>query len=344
MKNFNLSNIIRDNINEVSNFVINNIDNCKQTKNNFKLDCYCPYCQDPRKRLKMVINLDWANFKCYRCSESGSIIKLFKFYGIDNEFKDLLSEFNGLSTFNIQQFFKSGIALSEYRPQKKDNIDKKVNQFIKDMGLISINKLVAAKKYALNRLYNDINEIESYLVDDKYIYIPLIKNNQIISFMGRLYIDDPKFQKYLMFPILDDSPIGFFDDVLSNITSNTLYITEGYFDSFAINYSLANYVSICTFGKGKINNIIHDISQNFSYDTNVILTFDSIKKDKNIYESIVKFGEKLINILPKIHVCELPESDPSDILKNDGPIKLKEILEKYRTPFIKYKLKGKILK
>ncbi len=341
MKNFNLSNIIRENLSEIKHFIINNVDICKQTKSEMKLDCYCPYCQDPRKRLKMVINLDWANFKCYRCSESGSIIKLFKYYNIEDDFRELLSNFNGLSSFNIQQFFKSGIALSDYRPQKKDNTDKKITQFIKDKGLISINKMPKAKKYILERLYNDSNEIESYLVDDKYIYIPLIKNDQVVSFMGRLYVEDERCQKYLMFSVLNDYPVGFIDDVMSNITSNSLYITEGYFDSFAINYSMANYVSICTFGKGKINNIIKDISKNFSYDTTITLAFDSIKKDKDIYNSNIKFGDKLLKHFTKVYICELPDEDDfSDILKNKGPIILKQILEGHKIPFIKYKLKG----
>ena len=72
--------------------------------------------------------------------------------------------------------------------------------------------------------------------------------------------------------------IGFLDDVVSNMTSNSLYITEGYFDAYAINYTFDNYVSICTFGTSKYKTTLSKLAQNVPFDTNIFLTMDSFEK------------------------------------------------------------------
>jgi hypothetical protein len=49
-------------------------------------------------------------------------------------------------------------------------------------------------------------------------------------------------------------------------------------------------------------------------------------------------AEKLIKTFPNTLICSLEDNDPSDILKEKGPLQLKESLLKNAIPFIKYKL------
>ena len=54
-----------------------------------------------------------------------------------------------------------------------------------------------AYEYALSRVFNNEDEIANYLVDDLYIYIPIINNDKIVSYLGRRYIELPTIPRYI---------------------------------------------------------------------------------------------------------------------------------------------------
>ncbi len=342
MKKTLLNRLVVDHINEVRDFYIDNlnIDNVKSPANPYKIGIICPYCEDGRNRKKLTLNLDWGNFKCFRCGETGSLIRLLKHFNLDNEYIELLASFSNLSNFNIKALLRSNTALREMNVKTKDDTDNKVKEFIEKNGLLTINKLKSARTYALERVFNNEAEIESYLADDKYIYIPQLMNDKIVSFIGRLYNENTKAPRYSVHQLERNSiMIGFYDDVVTDFTNNSLYVTEGYFDAFAINYSFSCYNSICLFGKNKMKTNLKLLANSLPSNTKVHIVLDSFKKDKTIIKDSLQIGELMIQYFPYTNICELKDdNDPADMLKNNGPIYVKEKLTKSSIPFMKYKI------
>lgn len=330
--------IISNHLVDISNFFMSNFVNCQSISNKLnRLKANCPYCDYGENRQKLTINLDWGNFKCFKCEESGSLNKLLKYMHLDIEFVELLNSLTNLSLYDIRTILKSNSIIHKSESEIENENAIKVKKFIESNGLFNIKKLKSAYNYALKRTYGNFNEVESYLADDKYIYIPISTNDDIIAYMGRRYIDLDTISRYKMNVLEPDKPmISFLDDVTSNFSTNSIYICEGYFDSYAINYVFANYVSICTFGKTNINNTITELVKSFPTNTQIFLTFDSPKKDKEIYSSIISFGKKLIENFPNVFVIELDEGDPADLLAKYGALELKRILLKNRIPYLKY--------
>lgn len=335
--------IINDNVDKIRDFIFDNIppDNIRHTSytSREKITIKCPYCGDTRNKFKLVINLDWGNFKCFRCGESGSIIKLFKHLDIYQQFYDLISKLYNLSGFDISTIFKSATATT-YRESVDDGVSNEIKKFIKDRGLVDINKLSIAKEYALKRAYYNKEEIESYLADDKYIYVPIIIYDKIAAYMARRYINDDNIPKYITHIFNKKVPlIGFLDEVASNMSANDLYITEGYYDSYAINYAMTNYVSICIFGKNKISDIKRIIKY-FPADTNIYITLDSVAKDPNIIKDNIKIGNELSNYFTNIFIVNLIEGDPAEILEKYGSLYLRNYLKQKQNiiPYTKYKI------
>lgn len=335
--------IINDNILAVSSFFQTYIPDCKVGKTEAKIAVNCPLCDENRKRHKMVINLDWNNYRCFRCGESGSLFKFCKLFNIKNEFISLLSSLTSLSSFNILNLYKNSTVSGTIENDIEDesiNNNEYIKEFIAKNGLFEISEMPTAYKYAMTRAFNNKLEVESYLADDKYIYIPIVTDDAVVSYMGRLYIDIDNYPRYIIHQLLEDKMnIGFYDNVISNISNNSVYITEGYFDSYAINHAMSNYVSVCAFGKSKVVSVAEKLAMDLPSNTKVYLTLDSIKKDNKIAKDNIKYGKKISKIFSDLYIIELPDSDPADILQTKGSLELKRVLKDYSMPFIKYCIK-----
>lgn len=335
--------VISKHIDAVRDFTLHNIPECKTNPAKpYKIAIQCPFCGDSRKRYKLVINLDDGYYKCFRCGRTGSLLGIYNEFGVRNEFINLLS-----SISNVNQFSLVSLLRTAHVNSKTTNIEKETsneaNEFIQNNGLLPIKKLKTAYDYAMSRTYNNAVEVDSYYADDKYIYVPIVVDDTIVSFMARLYLDVEKCPRYIIHNVVKDSKlIGFYDEVLSNIASNSIYITEGYFDSLAINYAMSNYVSVCTFGKSKILSVIDELNKVLSNNTKIYLTFDSEVKDKNIVKENIKYGKEIIKKFPNLYIVELPDEDPADILRHKGPLELNRIINDRAIAYIKYKIKHTI--
>ena len=338
MKKNKINKLYQNYSREIREFLTTRINDVKLSESRpDKIGINCPYCNDFRHRHKLVVNIDWGNFKCFRCGETGVLTKLLKKLNLYSDFINLISSFSSLSVFNIETILKSNVVENNISQLSESENSKAVKDFIKLKGLISIDKITCARKYALERSYNNKEEIESYLCDEKYIYIPITMNDQVVAYMARLYLNMPEFPRYMFHVIDKKAPmIGFFDQVMGNFSSDSLYITEGYFDAYAINYSFNNYVSICSFGSNKVSSVVSELVKNFSEFTKIYLTLDSLNKDKNIYNHVFKFGNELKQYFPHLYVSVLPDSDPSEILHEKGPMFLKDLLKKSSVSYLKY--------
>lgn len=335
--------ILKGNKFEISNYLLSHIDGLRNspTKDD-KIELDCPYCADSkRKRFKMMINLDWGGrVKCYRCGKSVSIFTLAKKLGFYNDFVTFLQSLTTYNILDLKNIIRSNNIINNV--DEDNNVENTALKFVKEHELLTIDKLKIAYNYALSRVYNNKEEVEKYFADEKYIYIPITFNDEVITFIARIYNDDGHSLRYKIYNINNKvQPIGFIDDVIDNFSINELYITEGYFDAYAINYSMGNYVSIASMGKGKVDGIISVLSKYFPVNTKIYLTLDSIKKDKNIYENNIDFGTKLNKVFESVYIVNLPDGDPADILAQKGPVYLKRCLLNNSISLLKYKIRGK---
>jgi hypothetical protein len=184
-----------------------------------------------------------------------------------------------------------------------------------------------------------------YYADDQYIYIPIFKNKEIAAFIARLYINDNKLARYKNIQLNTNvSPIAFIDEIEENISSNTVYVTEGYFDAFAINDSFLNYKSVAIFSKSNTSKVISNLTSAIDTETKVVLTLDSLEKDKNILENIDILSNRLKEYFHNVYVCLLQYGDPNYIYVNKGPEELISILNTYTYSYVDYFKKRLITK
>lgn len=333
--------IIKNNKSEIINYLLSHIDGSRlsATKDD-KIELDCPYCMDNKhKRYKMMINMDWsAKVKCYRCGKSISIFTLAKKLNFYDNFIAFLQTLTSYNILDLKNIIKTNDIIKNVDEINPDNVS--LQNFIKEHGLLNISKLKLAYKYALSRVYNNKEEVEKYFADEKYIYIPITFEGKVVSFIGRSYIPDVYGRRFKTLTVVPGAQvIGFFDDALDCYGNNCIYITEGYFDAYAINYSMCNYVAISSMGKGKRDCVVQALATYFPASTKIYLALDSVEKDKEIYYSNIDFGKKLITSFESVYVINLPDSDPADILAKNGSLYLKKCLEDNTIPFLKYSLK-----
>ena len=124
--------IILNNVNDIKQFIASNISDCKVDKSPYKILINCPYCDKGKHKHKMIINLDWGNYRCYKCEEQGSISKLMKIFNLYDKFLDLLASLNDISIYNIKTMLRNNNAEQETLEVKVDEIsnDNIVKNFI----------------------------------------------------------------------------------------------------------------------------------------------------------------------------------------------------------------------
>ena len=117
-------------------------------------------------------------------------------------------------------------------------------------------------------------------------------------------------------------PVAFLDEVEENISSNILYITEGYFDAFAINSSFGDYCAIALFSKFDKYSLIQELVSAIPSETNIVILLDAYNKDSQIYFAIDRLYNKLKGYFANISMCLLKDHDPSYIFETQGPKEL----------------------
>lgn len=322
------------NISNITEFLYRLIPESKITKE-YKITCNCPYCTTDNNK-HLIINIDWNNFKCYKCGTSGSISKLCKEFNVYKEYFNFIKSNTKLSKYLTYSYIKN------IDSNVKSIKNKKIEEFISKNSLFNIKKVKTAYEYALERTMNNKLEISNYLANDNTIFIPIVENGEIIAYLGRKYNLDPNKleSKYFMEKINSDINVkfAFIDEVMNEIDTDDLYLCEGYFDSYAINYSMNKYCSLCLFGKTIKHEQLKFLQKNIPLSTNIILVLDSCKQSKRINKYILENMNKIKKYFNRIFVVSLPETDPNDILVNKGS----DVLIKYLTKYKKTELLFKV--
>lgn len=339
MKQNSIKDIVKNNEERVKQFINESL-TTKNGPTTEKILTNCPRCGGP---FKVTINLDWSNCYCHKCSTSWTLYNFFKEIGSASSFIELLEELTNLSNYDIF----SRIIVSNVHDVTSKQKESGFHKFIKDYGLFPISKLKIPYQYALSRTRNDKQEVSKYYADEKFIYIPITLDGDIKSFLCRSYINLDGSQRYKNISGSISSEydlinikhlMGFQDEVFSNIYSDTIYIAEGYFDSYSINAAFKDYVSICLFGKSLVNGIFEQIQNKISQHKKIVIVLDSAKKDKEIASSIIKLGKLFMKYYSNIYVSQLQSGDPNEIYTKLGKIVLKTEIRENMIPFIHFLL------
>lgn len=335
----NLQSIIQKNISKIVDFFKSNV-KVKVSPKADKIRINCPYCPVDYKHphgdqdYHLVLNLDWGIGKCFHCGIAKPIVAITKTLNIHSQYIELLQDITDFSYFDLQTLIRKD--LSEI--DRKNKIDTNLaSKYIKENHLSELSKNIEAKEYALRRTRNNFDEIESYYADSNYLYLPIFKNKITVAFIARRYTESKVLPRYKYIKLDDDAkPVAFVDEIEENISTDTVYITEGYFDALAINSSFGDYRAIAIFSKSNTTKVIDNLYPIISPDTKIVITLDSPDKDPYIFDSIDSLYKKMKDYFQNVNICVLKKHDPSYIFTEYGPQELIRQLEESTISSVKY--------
>ena len=272
-------------------------------------NCRCPICGDSQKNKSKARGYFYrvknnTNYKCHNC-------------GLNISFNNFLKQFDE-STHKeyIFEKFKEGHTGKNFSAETPEDIFKKAESskpifkpsvkidlpsaFDVDVSKNYLNTraIFNGKFYYAENFQEFVNTLKpGSFLNPKYgeqrIVIPLIKDNHLIGVQGRALSTNPV--KYLTI-MLDEDELKVYG--LDSVNTNeTIYVTEGPFDSTF----LRNSIAMCG----------SDVDLS-GYDYRFIFVFDNESRSKEIVSKIsktIKQGHKVV-IFPK----SIKEKDLNDMV------------------------------
>ena len=285
----------------------------KQGLYNFR----CPYCGDSQRHKNKARGYIYKykndhNFKCHNCGVSKSLSHFLKDF--DNTLHDqyVMERYkNGLTgkgsntadpTFNFQEpkFFKKN-----EDPEILKNFDlptlAELNK--EHPARVYVDKRKIPEKY-LNQLYfceefkkwtnTQKHTFESTAQDEPRIIIPLINKGTIIGFQGRSLKKNSKI-KYITIMLEDNAPKIYGLDSINK--EETIYVTEGPFDSMFIPNTIAMCGADLYLGDWGVDNFVR-VYDNEPRNTEIV----------SRYSTSISRGEKIV-----IWPSSIKEKDINDM-------------------------------
>ena len=206
----------------------------------------CPICGDSKKNKNKTRGYFYAvksnlNFKCHNCGASMSFNNFLKTMDASIHKEYTMEKFKQGHTG--KNFVVKEPEFHFEAPKFKQKIDlPKASESPEASGYLTARKLDCGKFYYAKKFKKWVNSIkptfESTKYDESRIIIPLFYNQNLIGIQGRsMDFANPKSVKYITVMFNDDSPKIYGLDEIRN--DETVYVTEGPFDSTFIHNSIA---------------------------------------------------------------------------------------------------------
>ena len=226
----------------------------KPTLYNFR----CPICGDSKKSKNKTRGYLYAvktntNFKCHNCGSSMSFNNFLK--KIDTVLHKQYTMEKFKEGFTGKNFVVEEPKLEFEKPVFKQKINlPRASENPRSEGYLTARMIDPSKFYFAENFKAFANSYKETFQDTKYeesrIIIPLFYNQNLIGFQGRSL--DLNKVKYITVMLDDDAPkIYGLDDIDK---SNTVYVTEGPFDSTFIRNACAMCGADADIGKWGISN------------------------------------------------------------------------------------------
>ncbi len=279
-------------------------------KNNGLYNFRCPYCGDSQKYKNKArgylyrVKNDY-NFKCHNC-------------GVTRTLTNFLKDQDPIihSQYILERYKNGSVGKRSNTPVPKFEFEKPVfntPEEITDLeSIASLNKSHPARKYLeesrkfstkmLEDLYycpnfkewtNNLKQtFDNVGKDEPRIIIPLRQKGKIIGYQGRSLVSDSKI-KYITIMLDEDSPKVYGLDTIN--TAETVYVTEGPFDSNFI----GNAIAMCG----------SDVNLS-PFDYKFVFVFDNEPRSREIVSKIskaIEIGHKVVIFPSNIREKDLNE-------------------------------------
>jgi transcription elongation factor Elf1 len=239
------------------NLISSRLQKFKKVKNNL-YNFRCPICGDSQKNKNKLRGYLYqvknnTNFKCHNCGINISFNNFLKQLDIEIHKQysfDKFKEGHTGKNFTVEEP-KFEFKVPEFKPK----LDlPKASENPSSSGYLQGRKLDPNKFYYAEKFKEWTNSLkqtfESTKYDEPRIIIPIFYQNSLIGFQGRAI--GPNKVKYITVMLYDDAPkIYGLDEVQKD---QTVYITEGPFDSTFISNAIALCGADGDIGKWGINN------------------------------------------------------------------------------------------
>ena len=239
------------------NLISSRLQKFKKVKNNL-YNFRCPICGDSQKNKNKLRGYLYqvknnTNFKCHNCGINISFNNFLKQLDIEIHKQysfDKFKEGHTGKNFTVEEP-KFEFKVPEFKPK----LDlPKASENPSSSGYLQGRKLDPNKFYYAEKFKEWTNSLkqtfESTKYDEPRIIIPIFYQNSLIGFQGRAI--GPNKVKYITVMLYDDAPkIYGIDEVQKD---QTVYITEGPFDSTFISNAIALCGADGDIGKWGINN------------------------------------------------------------------------------------------
>jgi transcription elongation factor Elf1 len=239
------------------NLISSRLQKFKKVKNNL-YNFRCPICGDSQKNKNKLRGYLYqvknnTNYKCHNCGINISFNNFLKQLDIEIHKQysfDKFKEGHTGKNFTVEEP-KFEFKVPEFKPK----LDlPKASENPSSSGYLQGRKLDPNKFYYAEKFKEWTNSLkqtfESTKYDEPRIIIPIFYQNSLIGFQGRAI--GPNKVKYITVMLYDDAPkIYGIDEVQKD---QTVYITEGPFDSTFISNAIALCGADGDVGKWGINN------------------------------------------------------------------------------------------
>lgn len=255
--------------------------------NNNELIIFCPFCDDSIRHSGKIdhghcyISLDYPVFNCFRCSASGSLLKLL----LSTDYDDNIG-IEYLLEFIKYNFIKNKINIKHQKYSSKE-----INNILKDKHVSFHKKYSKEYDLFLKYIKSRIGKIDPI----NFLIFPTMKNNEIgCSFMNyNTQLVTTRWITNTKYRYTDEKDSIYYFQKLDFYNISDIVITEGCFD--AINTYLYNrtfsprnsiYISSC--GKKYISTIEY-LLMNYiligKYNINIIFDNDCFDYKKFLLTS-----------------------------------------------------------
>ena len=239
------------------NLISSRLQKFKKVKNNL-YNFRCPICGDSQKNKNKLRGYLYqvknnTNYKCHNCGINISFNNFLKQLDIEIHKQYIFDKFKEGHTgknFTVEEP-KFEFKVPEFKPK----LDlPKASENLSASGYLQGRKLNPDKFYYAEKFKEWTNSLKQTFENTKYdesrIIIPMFYQNALIGFQGRAL--GPSKVKYITVMLCDNAPkIYGLDEVQKD---QTVYITEGPFDSTFISNAIALCGADGDIGKWGINN------------------------------------------------------------------------------------------
>lgn len=303
----------------VTEFMLQNFENVKITKNGEHFLARCPLCGDSKKsKSKRRFNLEYGNgfpyWKCFNCEQSGNFYDIYgeiKCLSSDQAKEELKSRFLKYNPNNIKTKLMSTVkhvTIDDDKPDFSPLLKNLIDENTKVNGVQQKKFQEYLIKFRKQR--NIPDSIKLFVaIDGPYkgrVIIPIFENNEIVYFQARALTEYPS-EKYKNPPLKKGNII-----LNKNKFDRNKYIIvcEGLLDV----YSIGDQGTSCL---GKI--VTEDfINRLFAYtDKGIILALDNDKAGIDSTLNFIKGNPSLSNKLRYFIYPDKKFKDINDLSNSD---------------------------